>query len=538
MNNSVKRSAGILLTLAMIFVMAAPAWAYQAVTVPVGTIVPLKMDTYLSSSNSRVGDRFTATVFQDVLVNGYVVIPDNSKVEGHVTGVNESERVSRAGTIAIGFDRLIIRDGRTVPVDGSLTSLNEESRRRLEDIGDEDNVGGGDRTKRAVVFIGGGAGAGALIGAIAGGGKGAAVGAGLGAVLGTLGVLLTKGDKAEVQPGTEFGMRVERAFTVETEGNAGNYPGYPQRDLNSADAIRSAQTVLRTSGYYDGPINGQMDYNTRISLRRYQQAQSIPVSGDLDIRTARALGIINETGYVGSLVQINNPRARRVDNDTIRVVVDAETRSSGWTVFTDHFVRNDTLHVFLRGVAPQRPGAQVIEHHPIDERFNNVPASVTRVVFHGINQDLPVDIDTGNVGGNNDSNGIGNARQIAFLSNRILQDYQRDLNIRGNRGQVVFDNRRNFRENEVELLFQLDALQSATSLYDRMVGRVNDQDAIKGAADAVMRQARFVHRAFKRINRQTVSSTVWNDWDQLRNELTQITIVNSNLDFLDSEYKR
>ena len=185
-------------------------------TIPAGTVIPLRMDTYLSSETSRVGDRFMATVFRDVALNGVLALPAGTKVEGRVTGATPATR-SRAGTIAVAFDRIRFVDGSSTMVDGTLTTLSEEGRGQIE-ANNEDVIGGGSRTRRAVVFIGGGAGVGALIGALAGGGKGAAVGAGVGAVLGTLGVLLNQGEKAEVRTGTEFGMMVETPVTVGSVG--------------------------------------------------------------------------------------------------------------------------------------------------------------------------------------------------------------------------------------------------------------------------------------------------------------------------------
>ena len=209
------KSATWFLSLALIFVLSAPSWAAMRVTIPVGAVIPLRMDTYLSSETSRLGDRFTATASNDVMVNGMLALPAGTRIEGHVTGATPASR-SRAGTIAVAFDRIRLVDGSSTIVDGSLTTLSEDGRRQLE-ASNEDVISGGSRTRRAVVFIGGGAGVGALIGAIAGGGKGAAVGAGLGAVLGTIGVLLNQGEKAEVQTGTEFGMMLESPLTVETD---------------------------------------------------------------------------------------------------------------------------------------------------------------------------------------------------------------------------------------------------------------------------------------------------------------------------------
>src|SRR5262245_42935733 len=180
--------AFLILVLTSLTFFAAPA-PQRYVTVQAGTVIPLRMDTYLTSESSRIGDRFEATVFRDVEVEGRLAVPANSKIEGRVTSVEKSDRRSRAGTLAVAFDRLILQNGQSIAIDGTLTTLDDEGRRKLED-NEEGRVEGDSQKRRAVVFIGGGAGVGAAIGAVTGGGKGAAVGAGIGAVLGTIGTLL------------------------------------------------------------------------------------------------------------------------------------------------------------------------------------------------------------------------------------------------------------------------------------------------------------------------------------------------------------
>lgn len=209
--------------------MAFSSFADHLVNVPIGTIIPLRMEGHLSSRDSQISDPFTASVIHDVELDGrgvppvidkgdrQLIIPAGSRVEGHVTAVDRAARMSRAGTIAITFDRLVFPGGTSIPIDGTLTSLDGESREDLEDFDDDDRIEGSSQGRRAIVFIGAGAGAGAVIGAIMKGGKGAAVGAGVGAALGTIGVLLSRGEEAEVSPGMEFGLRVERTFTFDTE---------------------------------------------------------------------------------------------------------------------------------------------------------------------------------------------------------------------------------------------------------------------------------------------------------------------------------
>ena len=229
MGTILSKAVEVLTSSALILAMAFSSFADHLVNVPIGTIIPLRMEGHLSSRNSQIGDSFTASVIHDVELVGrgwpsaidkgdrQLIIPAGSRVEGHVTAVNRAERMSRAGTIAITFDRLILPGGTSIPVDGTLTSLDGETKEGFEDIDDDYRIEGGSQGRRAIVFIGAGAGAGAVIGAIMKGGKGAAVGAGVGAALGTVGILLSKGEEAEVGPGMEFGLRVERTFTLDTE---------------------------------------------------------------------------------------------------------------------------------------------------------------------------------------------------------------------------------------------------------------------------------------------------------------------------------
>lgn len=553
MQRQLRWTGNAFMALTLVLALGISALAQYSVNVPNGAVIPLRMDTYLSSDNSRVGDRFTATVFRPVVMDRRVIIPSGAKVEGHVTAVDRAERGSKAGTIAIAFDRLIYPNGYSMPIDGTLTTLDDAARRSIENVDEEDRIDGGSRTRKAVVFIGGGAGAGAVIGAVTGGAKGAAVGAGLGAVLGTIGVLVSKGEKAEVKPGTEFGLRVERDFSLET-GQAGvagvRYPydgndAYPpigssidtgsQPQSNtiytSADAIRSAQTVLRDRGFYNGPINGVMTPGTRNAIRQFQRDRNLPETGDLDFRTAQALGIAGDSGSTADLVEVVNPRAERISRDSIRIELVARTRTSGWRISTDKFVTGNTLHVYVRGVPPRYASGQRIDEQRISETADGA-SGVSQVVFHGSQRDITVDlVRSGDPGGGGNTGGSsGNPRQIAFLANRLLNDYARELNVRTIRGELVFDRGRNLRDREVELLFLFNSLKATADLYNSLTTNVNDPETLKGAADSLLRQARLVNRLLRRDSGATLSNIVTTDWDQLKTELSRVTLTDVNLD--------
>ncbi|HET9528748.1 MAG TPA: peptidoglycan-binding domain-containing protein [Blastocatellia bacterium] len=316
------------------------------------------------------------------------------------------------------------------------------------------------------------------------------------------------------------------ALAEDASATLTGYTQINQTVYTSPESIRAAQMVLRDRGYYNGAINGVLNNQTRNALRQFQRERNLPMTGELDINTARALGIASTRGEQTVLVEIANPSAERISRDSIRISVDARTRSGGWEVFTDHFVSGDTLHVYVRGVPPRGPSTQAIDHHPVTATIDNT-SRVSKVVFHGAGRDITVSI-SGSGGG---APWVNNSRQMLNLANRLLAEYQRDLNIRGNRNNIIFDNRRNLSQAESELLFLLYSLQSSADLYNQMTSRVNDRDALMGAAEAITRQARLVHRAMRRNEaRLNLSSAIRSDWERLRIELSRIDPGFGNFD--------
>jgi cytosine/adenosine deaminase-related metal-dependent hydrolase len=55
--------------------------------------------------------------------------------------------------------------------------------------------------------------------------------------------------------------------------------------------VRDAQRALRELGYAPGPIDGVIGAKTRSALTRYQQAQRLPATGQLDAETMARLDI-------------------------------------------------------------------------------------------------------------------------------------------------------------------------------------------------------------------------------------------------------
>ena|SRR5437867_3274016 len=59
----------------------------------------------------------------------------------------------------------------------------------------------------------------------------------------------------------------------------------------TADQIKQAQAILKLRGFYAGGQTGKLDSETRAGLKKYQQAESIKVTGTLNKLTLEKMGI-------------------------------------------------------------------------------------------------------------------------------------------------------------------------------------------------------------------------------------------------------
>jgi peptidoglycan hydrolase-like protein with peptidoglycan-binding domain len=54
--------------------------------------------------------------------------------------------------------------------------------------------------------------------------------------------------------------------------------------------VKELQQTLQDEGHYRGKVDGVFGLRTRASIREYQRAENLPVTGQLDIQTASKLG--------------------------------------------------------------------------------------------------------------------------------------------------------------------------------------------------------------------------------------------------------
>ena len=60
----------------------------------------------------------------------------------------------------------------------------------------------------------------------------------------------------------------------------------------SKDQIKQAQALLKTRGLYAGTETGKLDPDTRAGLKKYQEAESLKVTGTLNKVTLEKMGIV------------------------------------------------------------------------------------------------------------------------------------------------------------------------------------------------------------------------------------------------------
>lgn len=167
-----------------------------AVDLPSGTRIRVRLDQDLGSKISQPGESFTATVANDVIVNGQTVIPQGARAEGTVIDAKPLGRFKGGALLEVRLERVHTQWG-SYPVATSSIARVEKGKGR-----------------RTAVMGGGGAGLGAIIGGIAGGGKGALIGALAGGGAGTAGSAFT-GNKQIVLPAeTLLTFRLEHSVHI------------------------------------------------------------------------------------------------------------------------------------------------------------------------------------------------------------------------------------------------------------------------------------------------------------------------------------
>ena len=165
-------------------------------TVAAGTSISVQLPAAISTKTAKVGDRLSANLQNDLVVDGKTVAKAGALVQGSVTQVvSGSNTIGGTPTLGITFDNLTFEGG-DKPINARITQVSEKSDKA------------GDTAK-----IAGGAVAGGVIGHQISHKNGSVIGAIIGAAAGTAAAKKT-GKELVLPAGTVVGMTLESPVTV------------------------------------------------------------------------------------------------------------------------------------------------------------------------------------------------------------------------------------------------------------------------------------------------------------------------------------
>lgn len=171
----------------------------RTLTIPDNTVLDVTLGTALASDTSRIEETVRGTLASPVVIDGTTVIPSGTSLLGHVTNVDDSDKIKGRAELSFRFTTLTV---------GSVTY----------DIDTKPLYYQAEGTKKEdAVKIGVGAAAGALVGAITGGKKGAAIGTAVGAGAGTGVVLATDGKEIRLAEGRRLKVSLSNPLTIRTK---------------------------------------------------------------------------------------------------------------------------------------------------------------------------------------------------------------------------------------------------------------------------------------------------------------------------------
>ena len=206
MRNSIERfgvlrsAAGLSLAVALAAMTAFPLLgSTQTFSVPEYIALRIRLDDTLTSTDSQVGDPFSATVVEK---GDY----QNARVYGHIAQIDMSGKIKGHTSMVLRFDRLVMPDGRRAPIHAEILELYHAPSGEKVDV--EGAIESGGRGRKTIEHTAIGAGAGALLGGIFGGGKGAGIGSIIGGA-GGLGTTAFHGrQKITLNSGQEMLIRI------------------------------------------------------------------------------------------------------------------------------------------------------------------------------------------------------------------------------------------------------------------------------------------------------------------------------------------
>jgi len=181
----------------------------EPVFVPAGTMLHTRITQTLTTKLNYQGDAFTASVSEPVMLDGAVVIPVGSTLQGRITLMNRPGRIKGVGQMVLTVNHLLFPDGHSLPLSAVLMTTYGADRVKV--VGSEGLVKGPSSRVGDFEEIGAGTAGGTLLGLIF---AHPVIGATFGATATTLDRLRRRGKDLTLPAGTQLNYRLTRALEV------------------------------------------------------------------------------------------------------------------------------------------------------------------------------------------------------------------------------------------------------------------------------------------------------------------------------------
>ena len=276
----------------------------SSISVPANAVVPVQLDTAMSSNLSRVGQKFTASVVSRQM--GDSEFPSGTKLEGIVTQARPADK-RNPGVLALRFQSAITPDGSRVPLRGDLVSLDQNG---VSQTGGR-LVAKGARKNDNLKVIGIGAGAGFVLGRIL------KTDSTLSTVLGAAGGYLfsrsreKQAQEARLAQNTILGVRLRDNVRF--------------RDTNDYGRVREAFLGGNTGTFNprDYGYDTRIDGSAQTRYDGYQVSDSLPAPADVYGNGQRANPVYDDGGPA-----VYPDDAVGQDADTVQT--DAQNTGDNW----------------------------------------------------------------------------------------------------------------------------------------------------------------------------------------------------------------
>lgn len=186
-----------------------------AAEIPAGAHLLLRLINSVNTATAKPGDFVYMTTASPVSVNGAILIPVGTHVQGVVAHARRSGKVSGRAQLAVRIETFTLGSGKVLRFSPDLSSVDSggttQKAAGKENAVQQGSGAGRDATRVAIL-----AGSGASIGGMTDRSwSGAGIGAGIGAGVGVATALLTRGKEVELRSGSTLDVVFSRPVPVE-----------------------------------------------------------------------------------------------------------------------------------------------------------------------------------------------------------------------------------------------------------------------------------------------------------------------------------